>query len=103
MAAEGFGDFASVWRGFAGLENSKADKKIRLFPFLAGVFLFSNRLPNGNGWSEKLIPIPAAPEESPKFLDAADCRCSNAFAHTESGQSSLPTSRIPHVRPRKPY
>lgn len=44
MAAEGFGDFASVRRGFSCLENSRADKKIRLFPFLSGVFLFFQSL-----------------------------------------------------------
>ena len=98
MAAKRFGDFASVWRGFAGLENSKADKKIRLFPFLAGVFLFSNRSPDGNGWSEKLIPIPAARAEVPKFLDAADCRCSNAFALAASGRLIFSMRQTPHAR-----
>lgn len=103
MAAERFGDFARVWRGFAGLKNSMADKKIRLFPFLAGVFLFFQSLAGRERWTEKLIPIPAARAEVPKFLDAACCRCSNACAPAASAQSSLPASRIPHVRPRKPY
>ena len=38
MAAERFGDFASVWRGFAGLKNSKADQKVCFCLFFAGVF-----------------------------------------------------------------
>ena len=94
---------ASVWRGFSGLENSKADENVRFCLFFAGVLHFPIVCRYGNGWAEKLIPIPAALEEAPKFLDADDCRCSNVCALAASGQSSLPTSRIPHARPRKPY
>lgn len=66
-------------------------------------FRFSNRSPDGNGGLKNLNLFPPARAAVPKFPDAADCRCSNAFALAASGQSNLPASRIPHARPRKPY
>lgn len=88
---------ASVWRGFSGLENSKADENVRFCLFFACVLHFPIVCRYRNGWAEKLIPIPAAPEEAPKFLDAADCRCSNVCALAASGHLIFPARQIPRV------
>lgn len=89
---------ASGLRDFAGLENSMADKKIRLFPFLAGVFLFFPIARRPRTMELKNLNLfPPARAAVPKFPDADDCRCSNAFALAAFGRLIFPARQTPHA------